>query len=221
MIFDPCITSDFMQHGDDFQVFGLTSKLECLAEEFKSHFLVKKAEIVHFRQEHQSETHLLQCFICVDEFGWHVELGQWCVRSFFDAMTMNHCEAMATIGSKGQESNGSTAKLDEKEHTEFRFCAGICLNIDRATLRHCNQNEGNHERGKWTNHSLTDKVEADRALHQKTPAMCVKLLLGYQVGGRLPCDSGCRLGWGSKHKVLHVWRGYWQLARASLYVIGR
>ena len=66
------------------------------------------------------------CFICVDEFGWYVELGQWYVRSFFDAMEMNHCKAMATLGSKGQESNGSTAKLDQKEHTEFRSCAGIC-----------------------------------------------------------------------------------------------
>ena len=95
--------------------------MECLVKDFKSHFLVITPEFVRFRPEHQSETHLLKLFICVDEFGWHVELGQWNVRSFFDAIAMNQCKAMATLGSKGQESNGSTADLDQKEHTEFHF----------------------------------------------------------------------------------------------------
>ena len=49
---NPCIHNrfsdnlDLEQHGDDFLVCGLSSDLECLAEEFKKHFLVKKAEIV-------------------------------------------------------------------------------------------------------------------------------------------------------------------------------
>ena len=68
----------------------------------------------------------------------------------------------------------------------------------------CLQYEGNHEIGNWNNHILTDNVEADRALPQRTPAMCVELPLGYQVVGRHPCDSGCRLGWRPKDKVLHV-----------------
>ena len=41
-----CDNLDLEQHGDDFLVCGLTSNLECLADEFKNHFLVKKAEIV-------------------------------------------------------------------------------------------------------------------------------------------------------------------------------
>ena len=54
-------------------------------------------------------------------------------------------------------------------------------------------------------YSVADKVEADRALLQRTPAMCLELPLGCQVGGRHPCDSGCRLGWRSKDTVLNVW----------------
>ena len=47
---NPCVYKrfrghlDLEQHGDDFLVVGLTSRLECLAKEFKSRFLVKKAD---------------------------------------------------------------------------------------------------------------------------------------------------------------------------------
>ena len=83
---------------------GLTSNLELLADELKNHFLVKKAEIVILRPEHQKETHFLKRRISVDDnFGWHVELDQWYVISLLDAMAMNHCKSMATPGSKGQE----------------------------------------------------------------------------------------------------------------------
>ena len=103
------------------------SKLECLAEQFQSHFIVKKSEIVSLRPQHQSETRLLKRRICVDEFGWHVELDRRYVRRLLNAMMMIHCKSMATLGSKGQENNGSTAKLlGQKEHTEFRSCAGLC-----------------------------------------------------------------------------------------------
>ena len=64
--------------------------------------------------------------ISVDEFGWHVELDQRYVKSLLDAMAMNHCKSMATPGSKGQEDNNVTEKLDAKEHREFRSSAGIC-----------------------------------------------------------------------------------------------
>ena len=72
---------------------------------------------------------------------------------------------------KGQQCDGETG------------CKGTwrvpirCWNLpvhDRTTLRHCLQHEGNHERGSWTDHSLKNKVEANRALPQKTPAMCVE-----------------------------------------------
>ena len=114
----------------------------------------------------------------VSEFGWHVELDQRCVKSLLDAMAMNHCKSMATPGSKGQEGNSATEKLDAKEHREFRSGAGIC----QYMTEHCLQHEGNHERGSWTDHSLKDKVEADHALPQRTPVMCVGLPLGRQDG---------------------------------------
>ena len=105
---------------------GATQGLEKLAEEFNGHFLVKKAAIVSLEPEHQSETHFLKRRISVDEFGWHVELDQRYVKSFLDAMAMNHCKSMATLGSKGQEGNSATEKLDAKEHRELRSGAGIC-----------------------------------------------------------------------------------------------
>ena len=70
------------QHGDDFLVCGLTSNVEMLADEFKNHFLVKKAEIVSLKPEHQNETHFLKRRISVDDFGWHVELDQTVCEKF-------------------------------------------------------------------------------------------------------------------------------------------
>ena len=93
----------------------------------RNHFLVKKAEIASLKPEHQNEIHFLKRRISVDDFGWHVELDQWYVIRLLDAMAMNHCESMATPGSKGQESSHvETEKLDPKEHRKFRSGAGIC-----------------------------------------------------------------------------------------------
>ena len=114
---NPCIYTrfcddlDLEQHGGDFLVCGV---------------LVKKSEIVSLKPEHQSETHFLKRRISVDEFGWHVEVDQRYVKSLLDAMAMNHCKSMATPGSKGQEGNNATEKLDAKERREFRSGAGIC-----------------------------------------------------------------------------------------------
>ena len=108
-------------------VCGLTSNLDFLAGEFKNHFLVKTAEVVSSRPEHQQETHFLKRRISVENFGWHVELDQRYVKSLLDAMAMNHCKSMATPGSKGQESSHvGTENLDPQEHREFRSGAGIC-----------------------------------------------------------------------------------------------
>ena len=98
-----------------------------LADEFKKHFLVRKAEIVSLKPEHENETHFLKRRISVDDFGWHVELDQRCVKSLLDAMAMNLCKSMATPGSKGQESSHVEAeKLGPQEHREFGSGAGIC-----------------------------------------------------------------------------------------------
>ena len=117
---NPCIAKrfcddlDLEQHGDDFLVSGVTRSLEKLTEEFNRHFLVKKSEIVILKPEHQSETHFLKRRTSVDEFGWHVELDQRYAISLLDALAMNHCKSMATLGSKGQEGNNATEKLDAK-----------------------------------------------------------------------------------------------------------
>ena len=63
----------------------------------------------------------------MDDFGWHLELDQRYVKSLLDAMAMNHCKSMATLGSKGQESShAETEKWDPKEHREVRSGAEIC-----------------------------------------------------------------------------------------------
>ena len=83
---NPCIyyrfsdNLDLEQHGDDFLVCGSSSALKCLADEFKKHFMVKKAEIVSLRPEHQKETHFLKRRICVDDSRWHFEMDQRCVK---------------------------------------------------------------------------------------------------------------------------------------------
>ena len=125
---------DLEQHGDDFLVCGLTSNLEVLADEFKNHFLVKKAKIVSLKPDHQNEIHFLSRRISVWMiFGWHVELDQRYVKSLLDAMAMHHCKLMASPGSKGQESSpnvaDSTEKLDPQEHREFRSGVGICQDM--------------------------------------------------------------------------------------------
>ena len=78
------------------------------------------------KSEHQSETHFLKRRISVDEFGWHVELDQGYVKSLLDAMAMNHCKSMATLGSKDQEKQATNDKLDPQEHREPWSGAGIC-----------------------------------------------------------------------------------------------
>ena len=74
--------------------------------------------------------------------GGMFELDQRYVKSLLDAMAMNHCTSMA------------------------RRCWNLSI-YDRTTLRHCLQNEGNHERGSRTDHSLKNKIEENRALPQK------------------------------------------------------
>ena len=136
------------QHGDDFLVCGITSNLEVLADEFKKHFLVKRAEIA-CEPEHQNEIHFLK--------------------------RTNHCKSMVTPGSKGQESSrivaDSTEKLDPQEHREFRPGAGICQCMAEKRFDICLQYEGNHERGSRTEPTddiIHVTVDADLAGDPKT-----------------------------------------------------
>ena len=114
---------DLEQHGDDILVCGVTRSLEKLTEEFNGHFLVKKskkhihfllkkAEIVSVKHQHQNEIHVLKRRISVDNFGWHVELDQRYVNSLLDAMAMNHCKSMATPGSKGTREQSKCGRFD-------------------------------------------------------------------------------------------------------------
>ena len=109
-----CDNSDLEQHGDDFLVCGLTTNLEVMADEFKNNFPVKKAEIVSLKPEHQNEIHFLKRCISVDNFAWHVELDQMCVKSLLDAVAMNHCKSMAS-----RNVEDLTEKLDPQEHRSF------------------------------------------------------------------------------------------------------
>ena len=212
-----CDNLDLEQHGVDFLVCGTTSNLEVLADVFKNNFLVKKAEILSLKPEHENEIHFLKRRIRVDNFGWHVELDQRYVKSLLDAMAMNHCKSMATPGPKGQESSRNVTHLTENVGSAGTSRVPIrCWDLsvyDRTTLRHCLQYEGNHERGSWTVHSLKDKVEANRAIPQRTSAMRTAFRLGGKAGRRHPCDRGCRLSWRPKDKVLHVW---WSVGHRSV-----
>ena len=106
---------------------------------------------------------------------------------------------MATPGSKGQGNNASE-KLDAKER-EFRSGVGICQYMTELRFDIAFSTK-EIMRGSWTDHGLKDKVEAYRALLQRTPAMCVEFPMGGKAGRRHPCDGGCRLGWKPKDKVL-------------------
>ena len=174
---DPCIykrfcdNSDLEQHGDDFLMCGSTSNLEVLADEFKNHFLVKKAEIVSLEPERQNEIHFLKRRIIVDNFGWHVELDPRYVKSLLDAMAMDHCKSMATPGSKGQESSRNVAdlseKLDPQEHREFPSGAGICQKMteQRFDIAFSTKEIMRAAAGPTT--ASKNKFEENRALPQK------------------------------------------------------
>ena len=142
------------------------------------------------------------------------------MKSLLDAMAMNHCKSMATPGSKGQEGNNATEKLDGKEHREFRSGAGICRYMTEQRFDIAFSTKVNHERGSWTDRSLKDKVKGNRALPQRTPAMCVELPLGGKAGRCHPCDGGCKLGRRPEDKVLNVWRsaGNWPVHQCASLV---
>ena len=165
-------------------------------------FSGKKAEIASLKPEHQSETHFLKRRISVDEFGWHVELDQRYVKSFLDAMAMNHRKSMATPGSKRQEGNSATEKLGAKEHREFRPGAGICqyMTEQRFDIAFSTKEIMKEAAGPTT----ASKTELKRiARYLKGRQRCV-FTLGRQVGRHRPCDGGCRLGWRPNGGVLAI-----------------
>ena len=86
---------------------------------------------------------------------------------------MNHCISMATLGSKGQETThvGTEKKAGPQGTSRVPIWCWNLSVYDRITLRHRLQYEGNDERGSRTDHSLKDKIEENRALPQRTPAM--------------------------------------------------
>ena len=192
----PCIYKrftdnlDLEQHGNDFLVCGPTSGLECLADEFKKHFLVKKADIVSLRPEHQKETHFCKRRICVDDAGWHIELDQWYVRSLLDTMGMNTCKSLATPGSKDQEKQTTNEKLDPQEHREFRSGAGICqyMTEQRFDISFSTKEIVRDTAGPTT----TSKTKLRRITrHLKGRQRCVlNFPLGWEAGRRHPCDRG-------------------------------
>ena len=209
---------DLEQHGDVFFVCGLTSKLEVLADEFKNHFLVKKAEIVSLKPEHQNEIHFLKRRISVDNFGWHVELDLRYVKSLLDAMAMNHCKSMATPGSNGQESSrnvaDSTEKLDPQEHREFRSGAGICHYMTEQRFGVAFSTKKSHER-EAAGPTAASKTKLKRiARYLKGRQRCV---LNFPWVRKLDdvIHVTVDADWAGdpKTKVLHVW---WSVGNRSV-----
>ena len=99
-----------------------------------------------------------------------------------------------------------------------------CWNLsvyDRTALRHCLQNEGNHERGSRINHSLKNKTEENRALPQRTSAMCTEFPLGGKAGRRHPCDRGMQTGLENQRQGAPRLVECWHLACASQFDIGQ
>ena len=102
-------------------------------------------------------------------------------------------------------------RRNAKEHREFRSGAGICqyMTAQRFDIAFSTKEIMREAAGPTT--ALKDKVKANRALPQRTSAMCTEFPLGGKAGRRYPCDGGCRLGRRTKDKVLNVWRstGNW------------
>ena len=125
------------------------------------------------------------------------------MKSLLDAMAMNHCKSTATPGSKRQEGNSATEKLDAKEPREFRSGAGICqyMTEQRFDIAFSTK-EIMREAAGPTTASKTKLQRIARYLNGRQ--RCVQNSLGWKAGRRYPCDGGCRLGWRPKDKVLNV-----------------
>ena len=126
----------------------------------------------------------------------HVKLSA-CVQPIKVAIMVNMIDEFYSksvlrlnIMGKGQEGNSATEKLDAREHQEFRSGAGICQYMTEQRIDIAFSTK-EIMRESWSDHSLQDKVEADRSLPQRTPAMCVEFPLGGKAGRRHPCDGGC------------------------------
>ena len=151
----------------------------------------------------------------MDEFGWHVDLDQRYVKSLLDAM-----ESMATPGSKGQEGNSATEKLDAKEHREFRSGAGICQCMTKQRFDIAfSTKEIIREAAGPTTASKTKLQRIARYLNGRQ-----RCVLNFpwvsKAGRRHPCDGGCRLDRRPEDKVLNVWRsiGNWPVLHGTSLV---
>ena len=135
------------QHGDDFLGCGDRDKMRRLAEEFKNHFLAKKAEIISMHQDDNKDGHFLKRKIHVDKAGWHIEMEPRYVESLLVKLGMDKCKPMAIPGSKEQSENykinpenrswkhgvedqpqkqqQQETLLDQHEHREYRAAAGF------------------------------------------------------------------------------------------------
>ena len=151
-------------------------------------FLVNKAEIVSLKPEHRNEIHFLKRRISVDTFGRHVDLDQRCVKSFLDAMAMNHCKSLATPGSKrqeGQQCDGETG----------------CKGTSRVPIRCWNLPR------KWQNNASTlPSVRRKSWERQQGPTVASKTKLA-RIARYLKVRQRCVLNFlwvGKLDDVIHV-----------------
>ena len=118
---------------------------------------------------------------------------------------MNHCQSMATPGSKGQESSHTveTEKLVPQEHREFRSGAGICqyMTEHRFDIAFSTKEITREAAGPTT----ASKTKLKRI------ARCLK--------GRQRCVLN--FPWvGKLDDVIHVTKRVLTIVRASLFDIG-
>ena len=133
---------------------------------------------------------------------------------------MNHCKSMATPGSKGQEGNNATEKLDAKEHREFRSRTGICQYMTEQRFDIAfRTKEIMREAAGPTTASKTKLKRIARHLKERQ-----RRVLNFLQVGKLDdvIHVTVDADWARNPKTKCSTSGdCWQLARASQHVIGQ
>ena len=138
------------------------------------------------------------------------------MKSLLETMAMKHCKSMATPGSKGQEGNSATEKLDAKEHREFRSGAGVCQYVTEQRFDSAlSTQEIIREAAGPTTASKTKLKRIARYLNGRQ-----RCVLNFHWVAKLE-DVIQQTGPETRRQGAQRLEEYWQLARASRYAIGR
>jgi len=125
------------QHGDDFLIQGSREHLLALKEEYNQHFLVKKAEILSLHDDDLKEAYFLKRKISVDSEGWHLEMDQRYSDTLVERLGLSQGKTVTTPGTKEIGESDKSAKLNKKQHREYRGGAGIGMYMSEHRLDLC------------------------------------------------------------------------------------